>query len=87
MRGSGRNTRQPPIKAFWDVPLLEIGDLISVDKREIDVLTELKAELSDYVTTPNDRPYNIAVFGASVSGKSFAVSEIAKSIAKSEGTP
>jgi hypothetical protein len=62
--------------------LLEIGNLVTVDKREIDVLTELKAELSDYVTTPNERPYNIAVFGAPGSGKSFAVSGIAKSIAK-----
>jgi hypothetical protein len=71
-----------PQEAFWDVPLLEIGALTTVDKREIDAFTELQDELSEYLTTPNDRPYNIAVFGSPGSGKSFAVKEIANAIAK-----
>jgi hypothetical protein len=70
-------------EAFWDVPLLEIGALATVDKREIDAFTELQDGLSDYVTTTtDDRPYNIAVFGSPGSGKSFAVTEIAKAIAR-----
>jgi hypothetical protein len=67
---------------LWDAPRLNIGVLSTIDKREIENLTELQALIVRYVGAVDEtRPLNIAVFGTPGSGKSFAVKQIAGAVA------
>jgi hypothetical protein len=56
---------------------LNIGLLNTIDRKEIEGLTEFQGLIIKYIEDTNDaRPLNIAVFGTPGSGKSFAVKQI-----------
>ncbi len=60
------------------VPMGKFGDLLTVDRREIESLRSIRALVSEYVSQPSQKtPLSIAVFGAPGSGKSFAIEQIA----------
>lgn len=67
--------------ALPNVPIGRFGNLLTVDRNEIESFQGVKSLLSAYVTTRQTKPVSIAVFGAPGSGKSFGVKEIAKIVA------
>lgn len=66
--------------ALPDVPVGKFGRLATVDRLEIEALRSLQTLIGEYLTQKGKRPLSIAVFGPPGSGKSFAVTEVAKSI-------
>lgn len=69
--------------ALSTVPLGRFGALATVDRAEIESLRSIRNLMEEYleITSP-PRPLAIAVFGPPGSGKSFGVTEVAKSIAR-----
>ena len=68
--------------ALPDVPLGRFGHLLTVDRREIESFRSIRALVSEYLSHARQkRPVNIAVFGAPGSGKSFGITQVAKSLA------
>ncbi|MGP8337210.1 MAG: RyR domain-containing protein [Methanosarcinaceae archaeon] len=68
--------------ALKNVPIGNFGKLKSVDRNEIESFHSIKNLMREYVESENyTRPLSIAVFGSPGSGKSFGITEIAKSIA------
>ena len=68
-----------------DVPLGQFGDLITVDRNEIEGFRSIAMLIREYLRQRKaERPLSIAVFGAPGSGKSFGISEVAKSISPDE---
>jgi hypothetical protein len=65
--------------ALEGVPVGKFGALVTVDRREIEALHSVKSLITEYCQRPQKRPLSIAVFGPPGSGKSFAVTQIAKS--------
>ena len=66
----------------FECPALQIGDLIAIDRTEIESFSYIRNILRDYLSTENPgKPLCIAVFGQPGSGKSFGVKAIAKSLA------
>jgi len=64
------------------VPVGNFGKLKTVDRAEIESFQSIKNLIHEYVNSQRSaRPLSIAVFGPPGSGKSFAVTEVAKSIA------
>jgi hypothetical protein len=64
-----------------DLPLGKFGDLLTVDRREIESYRSIRALVSDYCGQRRQkRPLSIAVFGAPGSGKSFGINEVARSL-------
>lgn len=64
------------------VPVSKFGNLKSVDRTEIESYRSIKNLMEEYISSKSvARPLSIAVFGTPGSGKSFGVTEIAKSIA------
>jgi hypothetical protein len=61
-----------------DVPIGKFGALVTVDRREIEALHSMQSLIFEYAERPQKRPLTIAVFGPPGSGKSFAVTQIAK---------
>ncbi|MCX6179854.1 MAG: RyR domain-containing protein [Chlorobiales bacterium] len=64
--------------ALKNVPIGEFGELVTVDRQEIESLRSIHSLISEYCNRQEDRPVSIAVFGPPGSGKSFAVKQIAK---------
>lgn len=64
--------------ALKNIPIGEFGDLVTVDRQEIESLRSIHSLISEYCNQQEDRPISIAVFGPPGSGKSFAVKQIAK---------
>jgi hypothetical protein len=65
-----------------NVPIGNFGKLKSVDRNEIESFHSIKNLLREYIKSESyTRPLSIAVFGSPGSGKSFGITEIAKSIA------
>ncbi len=65
-----------------DVPLGRFGALLTVDRQEIESFRSIRALVSEYLShRQQKRPLSIAVFGAPGSGKSFGVTQVAKSLA------
>jgi hypothetical protein len=63
------------------VPLGQFGGLLTVDRREIESYRGVRALINEYNSQERqERPLSIAVFGAPGSGKSFGISEVAKSV-------
>ncbi|MBI2835743.1 MAG: ATPase [Acidobacteria bacterium] len=63
------------------VPLGQFGKLLTVDRREIESFRSIRALVSEYCRQARPkRPLSIAVFGAPGSGKSFGISEVARSL-------
>lgn len=68
--------------ALQDVPLGRVGYLLTVDRREIESFRSIRALVSEYLKQGRQkRPVCIAVFGAPGSGKSFGITQVAKSLA------
>ena len=66
--------------AIDGLPRLSIGNLTTVDRREIEAFHNIKNLIGEYTAGKAARPLCIAVFGAPGSGKSFGVTQIAKNI-------
>ena len=64
--------------ALNNIPIGEFGELVTVDRQEIESLRSIHSLISEYCNQQEDRPISIAVFGPPGSGKSFAVKQIAK---------
>ena len=68
--------------ALKNVPIGNFGRLKSVDRNEIESFHSIKNLMRKYIESESyTRPLSIAVFGSPGSGKSFGITEIAKSIA------
>lgn len=71
--------------ALKDVPLGQFGNLLTVDRREIESFRSIRALVSEYIRKqPQKRPLSIAVFGAPGSGKSFGIIQVAESLRPGE---
>jgi RyR domain/ATPase family associated with various cellular activities (AAA) len=69
--------------AVKNVPLARFGELRTADRVEIESFRSIKNLIKEYVDTPKPRrPLSIAVFGPPGAGKSFGVTEVAKSVDK-----
>jgi RyR domain-containing protein len=67
--------------ALKEVPLGQFGKLLTVDRREIESLRNIRALVGEYCRHgKQERPLSVAVFGAPGSGKSFGITEVAKSL-------
>ncbi len=64
--------------ALKNVPIGEFGELVTVDRQEIESLRSIHSLIAEYCNQQEERPVSIAVFGPPGSGKSFAVKQIAK---------
>lgn len=70
-----------PEVALQHVPLGRFGNLLTVDRREIESFRSISALVGQYTGNARPkRPLNIAVFGAPGSGKSFGIIEVANSL-------
>jgi len=80
-------------KHLVSIPILQIGDLVAVERREIEAYRGIQATIAEYIKhiaehsrnrekkpKPRLTPLNIAVFGPPGSGKSFAIREVAQHI-------
>jgi hypothetical protein len=75
--------RKGPDKTLTNIPLGRFGNLLTVDRNEIESYRTIAALVQEYISQEKaDKPISIAVFGAPGSGKSFGIKEIAKSINK-----
>ncbi len=64
-----------------NVPIARFGNLTTIDRREIENYHSIRVLMTEYCGKDRQkRPLSIAVFGAPGSGKSFGVTEMAKSI-------
>jgi RyR domain len=67
--------------ALQAVPLGQFGNLLTVDRREIESFRSIRTLVSEYCRQIRQkRPLSIAVFGAPGSGKSFGIIEVANSL-------
>jgi len=67
--------------ALQGVPLGQFGALLTVDRQEIESFRSLRALVSEYCRQASPkRPLSIAVFGTPGSGKSFGVTEVARTL-------
>ncbi len=72
--------------ALENLPHLSVGNLLSVDRRDIEALRSVIRVLRQYKDEKAaKRPLSIGVFGPPGAGKSFAVREIAANIVGKEG--
>ena len=70
-------------RALDGLPMLQIGNLKTVDRWEIEGFHNIRNIIEDYAAKPYDgKPLSIAVFGSPGSGKSFGVKQIAKDVLK-----
>jgi len=68
--------------ALNNVPIGNFGKLKTVDRNEIESFHSIKNLMREYIESESyTRPLSIAVFGSPGSGKSFGITEIAKSVA------
>jgi hypothetical protein len=75
--------RKGPDKTLTNIPLGRFGDLLTVDRTEIESYRTIAALVQEYISQEKaDKPISIAVFGAPGSGKSFGIKQIALSINK-----
>ena len=65
-------------------PLARFGKLLTLDRAEMESFRSIKNILGLYLKEPHTHPISLAVFGPPGSGKSFGVTQVAKSI-KVEG--
>jgi hypothetical protein len=67
--------------ALRGVPWGQFGDLLTVDRQEIESYRSIRNLVGEYAKQKKiSRPLSIAVFGTPGSGKSFGVTEMAKSL-------
>lgn len=74
-----------PEETLQDVPLGVFGKLLTVDRQEIESFRSIHTLVNEYLSQDRPkRPLSIAVFGAPGSGKSFGITQVAKSIAPNQ---
>lgn len=67
--------------ALKDVPQGRFGKLLTVDRREIESFRCIHSLMGEYIRKGRQkRPLSVAVFGAPGSGKSFGITQVAKSL-------
>jgi hypothetical protein len=70
-----------PETALRGIPLGQFGNLLAVDRQEIEGYRSIRSLVGEYCRQGQQkRPLSIAVFGAPGSGKSFGITEVAKSL-------
>jgi hypothetical protein len=71
-----------PLKALqgWNIPIAKYNYLLTVDRKEIEFLHNLKSLISEYMLNKNNQPLSIAVFGSPGSGKSFSIKQLARAL-------
>ncbi|MCL2826928.1 MAG: hypothetical protein FWD72_05940, partial [Eggerthellaceae bacterium] len=62
------------------IPRFSCGALTTIDRQEIESFQNVRSLIVDYAASQAARPLSIAVFGAPGAGKSFGVTQIAKSV-------
>jgi hypothetical protein len=73
---------QGPQETIKEVPLGIFGALLTVDRQEIESFRSIHSLVGEYLNQARPkRPLSIAVFGAPGSGKSFGITQVAKSLA------
>jgi hypothetical protein len=71
--------------ALVNVPLGKFGNLLTVDRREIESFRGIRRLVNEYCSQEKTkRPLNIAVFGPPGSGKSFGITQVAKALRPGE---
>jgi hypothetical protein len=66
-------------------PYAKIGDLVAVDRREIEGLRSIRNVFAEYIRHKERKtPLSVAVFGPPGSGKSFGVKQIASFVTKNK---
>ncbi|KAI1101938.1 hypothetical protein F4804DRAFT_282002 [Jackrogersella minutella] len=70
--------------ADW-IPVAQFGDLIVLDRSEIESFRSIFHTVREYLSVQKARPLNIGVFGSRGSGKSFAAVQVVKAAATSCG--
>jgi len=79
-----RIVREGPEQALYGVPIGRYGNLITVDRREIESLNCIGGLLREYCQQSQSTPLSIGVFGPPGAGKSFAIKQVAYSIKPGE---
>lgn len=70
-----------PEAALQGVPLGQFGNLLTVDRQEIESFRSIRTLIGEYCQqSQQKRPLSIAVFGAPGSGKSFGIIEVTNSL-------
>lgn len=68
-------------KVFADVPIGRFKKLVTLDRSEIESYRSIKNLIQEFLNTPRpERPLCLAVFGPPGGGKSFGVTQVAKSL-------
>jgi len=62
-------------------PAARFKNLVTLDRVEMESLRSVKNVMQEYLKKPQPQPLSLAVFGPPGSGKSFAVKQVAKTIA------
>lgn len=71
--------------ALKNVPMGKFGNLLTVDRREIESFRNIRRLVNGYCCQEKfERPLSIAVFGPPGSGKSFGIAQVAKSLRPDE---
>ena len=79
---------QGPEKVLKGVPLGRFGDLLTVDRQEIESLRSIRSLVSEYAPQVRPkRPLSIAVFGPPGAGKSFGITQLALALRPGEIEP
>jgi hypothetical protein len=80
-RVAGQIVLKGPEHALEGVPLGQFGNLLTVDRQEIEGFRSIRTLVSEYCQQGQQkRPLSIAVFGSPGSGKSFGIIEVANSL-------
>jgi hypothetical protein len=65
------------LRAIGHVPHARFGELLSIDRDEIEALRNLKRLIQDYLSDEGDKkPLSLGVFGPPGAGKSFGIKQI-----------
>jgi hypothetical protein len=73
--------RQGKSDALRGVPVGQFSRLRTADRAEIEGFRSLRNLIDEYLSGTTGRPLSVAVFGSPGSGKSFAVTQVAESVA------
>jgi hypothetical protein len=81
--------QRPPANPLF-VPVFEAGNLVAIERTEIESFRSIQNLMQLYVESQgrapvSSRPISVAVFGAAGSGKSFAIKQIAKNLNEQAG--
>jgi hypothetical protein len=80
---AGEVVRHGVEKVFHDVPIGQFGKLNTLDRSEIESYRSVRNLISEFLRIPRpERPLCLAVFGAPGGGKSFGVTQVARSLEK-----